>query len=139
MSVAIPPFAWVESARMEFPAAVAAGMSAVGHDGGLLTPANTAASMAAPIRATSNGRTASHGETDMSAVTASGTGTIAAISSATKSTPTHETSVVCLSPVSPLTQYACPSESRTGSVVILVPCSPAGTATGRRFAAGALG
>lgn len=69
MSVAIPPFAWVESARMEFPAAVAAGMSAVGHDGGLLTPANTAASMAAPIRATSNGRTASHGETDMSAVT----------------------------------------------------------------------
>src|SRR3954471_9420257 len=46
--------------------------------------------------------------------------TIAANSSATMETPLHERSVVCLIPVSPLTQYATGNEARTGCVSVLV-------------------
>jgi hypothetical protein len=87
-------------------AVIAAGTIAAGHDAGLFVPMNTAWSSATPTASASPSRTSAQMSIAESATTFSGTGTIAASSSATRFTPAHAISVVCLRPVSPATQYA---------------------------------
>jgi hypothetical protein len=71
----------------------------------LFVPLNTAASSVTP---TASARPCcTSGQKSMpeaSSTTASGTGTMAAISSASSVMPAHAISVVCFSPVSPLTK-----------------------------------
>jgi hypothetical protein len=114
MSLAIPPASAVESARFVFPAAVAAGMIASGQLAGLSVPASTAWSSLIATASASASRTSAQIGKPESSITASGTGTIAATSSAISSASAQTSSVVCFKPVSPPTQYACASAESTG-------------------------
>ena len=121
MSPTIPPCAGVlVPTSAVLPAVIAAGSIAAGHEASLLIPPKTAASSTCAIASASAGRSSPHASKLESSTTASGIGTMHAISSAVRVTPCHAASVVCFKPVSPATQYATGSADRTGCTFSLV-------------------
>jgi hypothetical protein len=96
------------------PAAMDDATMLVGNVPGAFVPSNTAESSARPMACSSSGRTEPHTSKLASSSTFSGIGTIAASSSMLRNLLPQLTSVVCLSPVSPLTQYAIGRAERIG-------------------------